>query len=292
MASIVDEKAALREADVQEVPEANGHVRHRSHKFRKAIVLFGLTLLLLWTLHSRCHRPSLQQGIYDGESRRRRIDTGSQALNGDFDLLDLLSIRSHSGSINIEVHPQPADEENPVPAELLINSHSGQVSVDFPAFNAPERDYHVSIDSRHGSIDGHILHGRMTSIVSASASIHAQIAPFAADSYASTLRTASQSGGQDISMLSPSRDLGVPIKRMSSIHSTNSGSLVLRYPKEWQGTIEGHTRSGSLQLHGDLDIIQRSAFHNVGHYVLARKGSGNSTLTFRTGSGSVDIYFD
>lgn len=290
---MVDKKAAYNEVDVQEVPEVNDHKRKRSHRFRKAILVLGVSFLLMWTLHLRCRGTSLHEGTEDADLRKRRIEIGSQALHGNFDLLDLLSIQSTSGSINIGVHPQPADAENPIPAELVINSHSGQVSIDFLAFNAPERDYRVSIDSRHGSVDGHLLHGRMTSIVSNSASIKAQILPFAANNYASTLRTASQSGSQEIAVLALSNDPGVPINRMSSTHSTNSGSLVLRYPKEWQGTIEGHTRAGSLRLHGgDLDIIRRSSSSNVGHYVLARKGSGNSTLNFLTGSGSVNIYFD
>jgi hypothetical protein len=225
--------------------------------------------------------------------RKRRIETGSQSLDTQFDLLDLLSIRSTSGSVNVGIHPQPADEANPVPAEVQIKSQSGSLSVNFPTFNAPERDYHVFTDSRDGSITGTILHGRRTSIVSNSATIDVQLAPYRAGDYGSTLSTTTSSGGQDITLLNPAQHAGISIKGMPSAHSSASGSIALRYPREWEGIIEGNTQSGSLQLHGgDLDIIQQSLFHTGGHYVLARKGNGNSTLNSHTGSGSVDIYFD
>jgi hypothetical protein len=219
--------------------------------------------------------------------RKRLIDTGSQALNADFDLLDLLSIRSHSGSVNVGIHPQPADEANPVPAEVLINSHSGSIRVNFASFNAPERDYHVAIDSHSGTIKGAILHGLKTSITTHSAMIDVQLTPYGATDYSSTLNTTTQSGRQEITLLSPAKQPGTTIKEMSSVHSSASGKLVLRYPREWEGTVEGHTQSGKLQLHGgDLDIIRRSS-----SYVVARKGKGNSTLNFHTSSGSVDLYF-
>lgn len=291
----LDDKAPLKEGEIEETPQADTRKCERRHKFRKAIMFLGLTLLLLalWPFRIGCHSQSVQKVMDDWGSRKRRIDTGSQAIAGDFDLYDLLSIRSYSGSISIGVHPQPADEENPVPAELLINSYSGKVSVDFPAFSAPERDYRISIDSKHGAVGGNVLHGHMTSVVSQSARIEMQFTPYATGDYSSTLRTASQSGAQHITVTSPVKDIGKAITHMSSVHSTMSASLGLWYPREWEGTIEGHTGSGSLNLHGgNLDIIRRGSYHNSGHYILAKKGNGNSTLTFHTGSGSADIYFD
>jgi len=181
----------------------------------------------------------------------------------------------------------------PTNPELVIESQSGSVNINLPAFDAPERDYRVSINSSSGLVGGHILHGGMTSIFSNSGRIEVQITPYAADAYASTIRTSTMSSVQNISMLSPANELGVSIKNMSSFHTSTSGSLTLHYPKEWEGTIEGHTESGSLQLHGgNLDIIRQNSTNKVGHYVLAKKGKGNSTLSFQTGSGSVDIYFE
>ncbi|KAF2098867.1 hypothetical protein NA57DRAFT_76103 [Rhizodiscina lignyota] len=262
--------------------------RRRGHRFGKVLALLGLSALLLWLSNSGWRTRNVLKAVDRSDLRKRWIDTGSQSLDAEFDLLDLLSIRSQSGSLNVGINPQPADEENPVPAELLIDSHSGSVSVNFATFNAPERDYITSIDSHSGSVDGTILHGRKTSIVSHSGRIDLQLPLHGAGNYKSTLSTTTVSGSQAITLLSSTRHAGKSITEISSVHRARSGSLTVRYPREWEGTIEGGTQSGSIRLHGgDIDIIRRSS-----HDVFARKGNGNSTLNFHTGSGSVDIYFN
>jgi len=296
MGSTIDEKTPTQEQPAHKWREAatvaDIHKRQRIQCLGKGFALIGIAALLLLIFNRGWGESNSLQAMNHREVRKRRIDTGSQGLDADFDLFDLLSIRSSSGSINIGVYPQPAGE-NPEPAELLINSHSGSISVKFATFNMPERNYHVSINSHSGSIGGTILHGQSTSIESKSARIDMQLAPYGTADCSSTLSTTTFSGGQDITLLSPEMDRGASIKEMSSIHSTTSGSLVLRYPKEWEGTVEGHTQSGGLQLHGgDLDIIHRHSLPSAGHSVLAKKGKGNGTLKFHTGSGSVDIYFD
>lgn len=293
MATVLDEKTPFWETVPQEPFELQVQRKEWRPRFRKVIAFLGITLFALWLIRRGCRDPEPIKVYDDPNPRQRRIYTGIQPLDGEFDLLDLLFIHSTAGSINVGIRPQPADKNNPVPAELIIKSHAGKVSVDFPAFNAPERDYRVSIDSNNGPVDGDILHGRHTSVATTSGHIKMQLTPYAADVYASTLRTSSGAGSQDISLLGAVNQPGVPINNMSSAHNTSIGSLVLRYPREWEGTIEGHTRLGSLQLHGgDLDIIHRRCVNKVGRCVLAKKGNGSSTLNFHTGIGSVDIYFD
>jgi hypothetical protein len=331
MTDMVDEKAPLQGLPFSEDDadsNTDSHGRQKQHRFRRVLALFGVTALLLWLSHSWWGGPNAfeptnnwnpkkwhletgaesleaefdllggwpKQNVFDAidhrDPRKKRIDTGSNSLDAELDLFDLLSIHSTTGSINVGIHPQPADEQNPVPAELFISSHAGRVSVNFHPFNAPERDYHVAINSRHGSVEGAILHGRKTSMVSNSGSLDVQIAPFGSGNYSSSLHTSSDAGSQDLTLLSPSKQPGTSINGMSSMHSSNAGSLVLRYPREWEGMIEGHTRNGNLRLHGgNLDIIRRSSFSASGHYVLARKGNGNSTLYFHTSSGGIDLYF-
>ena len=231
--------------------------------------------------------------IDSDEPRQQHIDVGADALVGDFDLFDVLAIRSTTGTIDIGVHPQLADKENPAPAELLIDSSAGHVSVNFSAVNAPERDYRVSIDTRAGAVDGNILHGRTTSISTVSGRIQMRITPYASDDYASTLRTSSVAGEQQISLLSPEKWPHVPIKHMSSHHTNVAGALILRYPKEWEGTIEGYTRFGNMEVCGeDLHFIRRGVDSRKGQYVLAKKGEGNSTLNFHNDVGHVDLRFD
>lgn len=263
---------------------ANARPRQRIHKLKKRFLfaLVGTTALLLGLFKCGFRGPNILEVITDHmDLRKRRISTGAQSLSAEFDLLDLLSIHSTSGSLNIGIHPQPADKENPVPAEVLITSQSGSINVDSPTFSIPEREYYVSISSQSGGIDGSILHGSRPSVATESGSMNVRL-QHAADE--SDLRTETGSGSQDITVL----NTGKHIKAMSSTHSSTSGSLALRYPREWEGMIEGRTQSGSSGFHGGgVDVIRRN-----GHYVLARKGNGNSTLRFRTGSGSVNVYFD
>ena len=282
-----DEKTLLLEYQLQKDSELQLPRRESPHWLWKTINFFRSLFC------TSCRRVDMPEVMDPAQSRKQRVDTGAQSLGGEFELLDLLSIQSTSGSIGINIHPQPADKQNPVPAELMINSNSGTINVNFAAFDAPERDYRVSVSSRSGSVGGYILHGRNTSISSNSGSIDVQITPYAAKAYESSLRTSTMSSTQEISVLSPENEPGVSIKGMSSSHNSNSGSLTLYYPKEWEGTIEGHTGSGNIQLHGgNLDIIRQNSISKAGHYVLAKKGKGNSTLSFQTGSGSVDIYFE
>jgi hypothetical protein len=272
--------------------DADASIYKQIQKLGKLPALLGIDGPLLW-LSNRGWRELRTLKVMDQwDLRKRQINTGTQALDDEFDLLDLLSIGSWSGSVNIGIQPQPVDEANPAPAEVLIKSHSGSISVNFAASDPPEREYHVSISSHSGSIHGAILHGRRTSISSHSAEIDVQLTPYGAGDYGSTLSTTSSSGRQDIILLSPTKPLGMLIKEMSSVHSTASGNLVLRYPKDWEGTIEGHTKSGKIQVHGgDLEIMPRSSLRTVGYNLHAKKGNGNSTLKFYTGSGNVHIYF-
>jgi len=224
------------------------------------------------------------------DTRERWIDTGSKALSGQFELYDLLGIRSHSGSINIGVRPHPADKDFPAPARLVIESHSGSVNVNMAALAAPERDYFASIESWSGSVGGSLIHGRDTTVLSHSGSINMRFSLSGADNASSTLSTTSESGRSDITVLNPARFAGAKssIKEMTSTHVTKSGSLSLRYPRDWEGIIEGHTQSAGLTLYGrDVEVIERRQ-----HYVLARKGKGDSRLTFHTASGSASVFFE
>jgi hypothetical protein len=297
MSGIINEKDPLQNSPSLGHP-APDHSLDKRRLLSKIFTLFALTGLILWLFRTDCEELRLPKvmsvsdasmGVSD--ARKQYVDTGSQSLRGQFGLLDLLSIDSSSGSISVSIQPQPADKDSPAPAELLIHTQSGQVNVDYPALNAPKRDYRLSIETASGKIAGHVIHGESTSISSSSARIVLQVSPYAAGDYASSLRTSTTSGSQQISLLSPATEPGVAIKHMSSSHSSESGTLTLRYPQEWEGTIEGSTGSGSINLHGgNLNIIHREP-GNSGHSVLAKKGNGNSTLGFHTASGNVDIYF-
>ncbi|KAK4888232.1 hypothetical protein LTR27_012842 [Elasticomyces elasticus] len=249
----------------------------------------------LFESRDRSHQAPLTPPapIEDLDLRRRYIDTGSHSLTGQYSLYDLLSIHSSSGSININVRPEPPDKQHPVPARLIVEGRSGSMNINMAGYEIPERDYVVSIDSQSGSVRGSLVHGRQTSVMSRSGRIDLDLSISGANNTASSLNTRSESGGTDITVHNQhifdtrAAGSGPSIKQMSSTHSSGSGGLVLRYPREWEGTIQGQTGSGGLRLHGaDVDVVSRGP-----HSVYAKKGKGDSTLSFRTGSGSVDVYF-
>lgn len=87
-------------------------------------------------------------------------------------------------------------------------------------------------------------------------------------------------------LLSP---LSGNLKDMKSLHTAQSGTLVVSYPREWEGKITGETTSGSLSLKGeDVDIIEEGG-RGSGRYVVAEKGDGEGKLEFRSQSGSADV---
>ncbi|KAK3675091.1 hypothetical protein LTR78_005025 [Recurvomyces mirabilis] len=276
--NLADQIRALRMSDVSKVLASP--------------VLDFLLLTIFQSSNSSRLSSSQTRAADHTDIRERCIDTGSRSLKAQLSLYDLLSIHSSSGSINVGIRTYPADKEHPVPAKLVISSHAGSVKVSLPASSAPVRDYSISIESHSGSISGDLVHGRTTSVHSRSGHVNLQFVLSGASKDSSTLSTTTESGRSDVTVLAPTPDTVTDapssIKQLSSTHTTKDGSLSVQYPMEWEGTIEGHTESGNIRLHGrDIELIQKRP-----HYVLAKKGTGNSTLTFRTASGSASVCFE
>ncbi|KAF2834728.1 hypothetical protein M501DRAFT_999972 [Patellaria atrata CBS 101060] len=219
-------------------------------------------------------------------SRKTRIDLSSGSVSGKYSLLDLLSVKTQSGSINIDVEPKEADEDDPQPAEFSASSNSGSIRVMFPTDSTiPDREYHTTINEKDGSVSGSLIHGTSTSITSYSGSISVDILPFEADPGRTTLRTSSHSGSQAVNILTPFKDAGTPMKHLQSSHKSKSGQLSMSYPKEWEGEIKGSVSSGSVKVIGeDIDTIREGK----GGY-LYEKGNGESSMDFESNSGSVRI---
>lgn len=222
-------------------------------------------------------------------SRETRINAGSSSISGHYNLLDLLSVTTQSGSINVDVTPKEASKDDK-PARLECVSRSGSISVQMPPRDSfselPERDYQTIVKTQQGSISGRLVHGTSTVVESQSGSLAFDLLPYSA-SDESTLKTHSQSGMTQVNVASP--HTGSTMKHMTSSHTTGSGSLHLTYPQAWEGKISGGTNSGSITLRG-RDVVT-DEYNAARHYVRAHKGKGHldGKLDFGTGSGSVDI---
>lgn len=224
-------------------------------------------------------------------SRETRINLGAGSVTGEYSLYDLLQIQTHAGSVTVNVLPQEADDEKPVPAVLSIGSDAGSVHAAYPPLGTPipNRQYCTTVWSHQGSIHGNYIHGIKTTLESNSGSITADILPYIVKDFSSILHTRTDAGAQRINIFSPYNAVGTKIKGLTSSHLTHAASLTIEYPPEWEGLIEGRTGVGTLTLRGDVKVIKEGGVGPVGGYVLAEKGNGDSEMKFRTNAGSAYV---
>lgn len=230
-------------------------------------------------------------------SRRTVIDVISGSVTGTYALNDLLSIQTRSGSIMVEVAPKAEDKKSPAPAEFVAKSVSGAIGVNFPikgsSEHIPPRDYRTHTETNSGSIHGSYILGRTSTIQTVNGAITAEILPYASEDWASNLRTESRTGHTALTLLSPFLNHGHAMRRFHSIHTGNSGGFTLNYPQEWEGMVNGGTKSGSLMIRGkDVEVIRLIEGPGIGKHLRAKKGDSpesGSTLDFSTISGSVQL---
>jgi hypothetical protein len=226
-------------------------------------------------------------------SRQTFIETTSGPISGRYALKDLLSVKSSSGPIDLAVNPKAADTDHPMPADFSALSNSGPISVRYPTSgDIPDREYRTRVETHSAPISGTYLLGLMSTFRASSGSINARVLPYDWNSYASSLHTESSSGSTNIEVLPSHIGPDKPMGRLHSFHksSAGSGSVNLRYPSQWEGYIDAESRSGSLSVSGK-DVVVDVDRHGGpgGHVLIAHKGTQNSRIEVRSGSGSVDV---
>lgn len=232
-------------------------------------------------------------GLSPGDSLSSRstiIKLVNGNIKGGFNVLDLLYLGTKSGMVNVDVTPREASPTDPKPAMFVTVTTSGHINVQYPPLSQgasiPSRIYHTRMATKSGSISGRYLLGRETAFRSESGSISTTLLPSFSGSEVASILTDTASGSTDVSVLSPYGNLPPPMKCLSGSHRSKSGRLSLRYPREWEGELSGHTRSGQVDVRGDhVEIIRQTP-----HDFLARRGTGLGMLEFNTESGSVDIF--
>jgi hypothetical protein len=229
---------------------------------------------------------------YWESGRETRIDLISGSVSGRFALRDLLSVKTRSGSININVEPKSENPDDPRPASFVAETVSGSIEAIFPISAAiaeiPSRLYHTKIETKSGSVRGDYIHGLNTDILTVSGSIDVNVLPYTAHSTGSWLRTESTGGRIGVNLLPPYEDSQSVIGHLRSVHKTKSGSVHIKYPQQWEGKIEAVTMTGSVNLHGkDVEVLKRWS-GPVGAHVVAQKGKASSAMDLGTTSGSVD----
>jgi len=80
-----------------------------------------------------------------------------------------------------------------------------------------------------------------------------------------------------------------PLRQLYSLYRTVSGSVDVFYPAQWQGTVEGSSLSGSVDLEWDgLEVVEDRS-ENGYRKIKAVRGHGEGMLGIVVDSGSVTL---
>ncbi|KAG9186278.1 hypothetical protein G6011_02834 [Alternaria panax] len=225
----------------------------------------------------------------DFSSRQTYLQTISGSISGKYALSDLLSVKTKSGSVNIDIEPQAAAPGSTNPAVFMVDSLSGSIRTDFKRKHIPDRDYQTYVNTTVGSVDGTFIHGSRTEFNSVAGLVTADILPFKSGDYQSEMYTSSNSGQTSWTLRSPYKAKNVALSGLISTHKSTSGGLDVTYPPEWSGVVDGTSLSGALHLQGkDLELLGENDEPGKNH-VEAKKGEGKSSLSFDTVSGGCEI---
>jgi hypothetical protein len=169
---------------------------------------------------------------------------------------------------------------------LSATTQGGDIDIRMPLKdNLSLRNMSINIYSQFGSISGTFVTGYTTSLSTLSGSIDATLLPYFALQEVSTLVTSTAAGHTKVRVLPPVIDSYYhvnPLKNTKSEHSTTSGALKLRYPRQWVGAALGLSETGSVGIEGDRfnTIVQED------HMVVARTDNKiASRLDFSTTTG-------
>ncbi len=223
-------------------------------------------------------------------SRETVIDVSSGSVTGSYPLYDFLSIHTKSGSIDVTIDPKAASKDNVKPAVLRLTSNSGSVRARTSTISAPDREYRADVSTSSGSIDVTLLHGIRTSLRSINGRITADLYPFGDNNTRTEIESHCNSGSTDITLHPSLSHPDAPLKRLNAYYGSSSGRMHLRYPDQWEGTVEGTTLSGSIKLNWEgLRVIKDGKKGWLKRHIKAVKGDGEGKLVFTGSSGSVTL---
>ncbi len=232
-------------------------------------------------------------------ARELFLASNSGGITGLFPSHDVLDVVTSSGSASLTLLPlfdKPSHE-----SKVGIKSNSGTLSINGKLDAAtsrvhfPSRDSTVSIITSSGSIRAVLGLTKSTSIKSNSGSQHltALLSDHSHDRR-SDFATASNSGTQNISVVAAAQQdrtessAGEKTDETGFVckHKSNSGSVRIAYPDEWEGTVEAHSNSGSMSITGEG--VETDKAH---HRVTGVKGTPEHHTDVGTSSGSISVKF-
>jgi hypothetical protein len=181
----------------------------------------------------------------------------SHSITGTFKLYDSLELSTTSGSINVNIEPQPGEK----PARLTLRTKSGSIRINMgdgilpwlPSSDQTNRTFMTSLNTKSGSVTGSLVagNGGSTLIETSSGSITVSVHMLDLGSKDSKnhLSTISSSGSQTLNILSSSTEYLSSLAARHIVHG--SGSVRIDYPRRWTGFVKMISQgSGSLNVAG------------------------------------------
>lgn len=234
--------------------------------------------------------PSSEEPTGVNSSRETIVSSIQQPIIGKYHLLDLLSLKSVQGRIDVSVVPEPGPSEDPHrPAELRLATSSGVINTEFQQLSQiPHRDYLTSVNSANGQLLGTYVAGTSTTFHTDNGGMVLTVYAAPRDS-ACLLNIDSQNGKikADVRPLAGDR----AVRNMASHIKTINGAMTLRF-QDFEGTIRARTVNGAIKVGGSGLIIRKDERDHAGHRLFeAVRGAGHSTLDVESINGAVDIFF-
>ncbi|MCJ1248598.1 hypothetical protein MMC30_005816 [Trapelia coarctata] len=234
------------------------------------------------------------------DSRKIVISTSSGSIRGTYPLYDLLEAKSRSGSITIDITPKEASSSDPQPATLYLSTMSGTIQSNTPflatndrdslASLVPARDYRTTISSMSGALRITTIHGSQTVLKSTTGSIVAELSPYGDPDDKSQLTTSAETGSTTVTVLPSLSHPGEALRNFYAAYKVNTGSLVINYPREWEGTVQGTTVTGSINVNWPgLEIESWGGRKTGWSNFKGVKGHGEGRLEFHGVTGSVSL---
>ncbi|KAI1152997.1 hypothetical protein F4825DRAFT_285404 [Nemania diffusa] len=233
------------------------------------------------------------------DSRIIEVRTTAGRIDGNWPLYDMLGLHTTSGSVAVSITPQAALATAPKPAVLSLSTISGAVSatepIHAPGEEIPPRAYLVDVRSTSGTVSGALAFGAALTAHATASSLGLDLLPVVVDVDALTpespaqLETITTSGAIAVRVLEPvfydgqgkvlAGAKAKVLDCLEATHKSTSGSIGLRYPQSWEGTLYAHTTSGQLVAKGkDLKILKYTGGW-PGSKMEARKGAEGKKST-------------
>jgi DUF4097 and DUF4098 domain-containing protein YvlB len=219
------------------------------------------------------------------DSRKVEVETVSGAISGLYPLADLLSLKTVSGNVKVEIEPKESGPKES-DATLVVRTTSGNIEAKTAFLDIPNRKYNTQIHTVSGSVNGNYLLGVDSNINTASGTINTDFYT-AGDVAKRSYIINSVSGGIQSTLHDASYKLGDVRSNVQS----RSGGVKLQFPAAWEGKIKAQTISGSIDITGDgVKIIKDvSPVPHFARVVLAEKGDGASDVSVETINAAIAV---